>query len=131
MPEDQALLSKRAIDATREHSRQLIGITNVIIMIVIVITVFGDLRTTVKALNSFGSDAILLWAMKHLYAHDPVVLTDLDFYLQVESNRGHYNSSVFFSNPSLYLHSHIAFDEFAYQMLRERPPITDEGASRS
>ena len=131
VPEDQALLSKRAIDATREHSRQLIGITNVIIMIVIVITVFGDLRTTVKALNSFGSDAILLWAMKHLYAHDPVVLTDLDFYLQVESNRGHYNSSVFFSNPSLYLHSHIAFDEFAYQMLRERPPITDEGASRS
>lgn len=125
MPEDHMLFSKRAMEATREHSLQWIGITNVVIMIVIVITVFGDLRTTVKALNSFDSDAVLLWAMKHLYAHDQAVLTDLDFYLQVDSNRGHYNSSVFFSNPSLYLHSHIAFDEYAYQVLRERPPIAD------
>ena len=127
LPEDHMLFSKRARESTREHSLQLIGITNVVIMIVIVITVFGDLRTTVKALNSFDSDAVLLWAMKRLYAHDPAVLADLDFYLPVESNRGHYNSSVFFSNPSLYLHSHIAFDEYAYQVLRERPPITAPG----
>lgn len=122
VPEDHNLYSKRAMEATRDHSLQWIGATNVVIMIVIVITVFGDLRTTVKALNSFDSDAVLLWALKHLYANDRVVLTDLDFYLQVESNRGHYNSSVFFSNPSLYLHSHIAFDEYAYHMLRTRPP---------
>jgi len=123
MPEDHMHFSKRAMDATREHSLQLIGVTNVVIMIVIVITIFGDLRTTVKALNSFDSDAVLLWAMKHLYAHDQAVLTDLDFYLQGETNRGHYNSNVFFSSPSLYLHNHIAFDEYAYQVLRERPPI--------
>jgi hypothetical protein len=119
------LFSKRAMESTREHSLQWIGITNVVIMIVIVITVFGDLRTTVKALNSFDSDAVLLWAMKHLYAHDRAVLTDLDFYLQAESNRGHYNSNVFFSSPSLYLHNHIAFDEYAYRILREHPPIAD------
>ena len=126
MPEDHMLFSKRAMESTREHSLQWIGITNVVIMIVIVITVFGDLRTTVKALNSFDSDAVLLWAMKHLYAHDHAVLTDLDFYLQAESNRGHYNSNVFFSSPSLYLHNHIAFDEYAYRILRERPPIADD-----
>lgn len=125
VPEDHMLFSKRAMESTREHSLQWIGITNVVIMIVIVITVFGDLRTTVKALNSFDSDAVLLWAMKHLYAHDRAVLTDLDFYLQAESNRGHYNSNVFFSSPSLYLHNHIAFDEYAYRILREHPPIAD------
>ncbi|GBL26630.1 hypothetical protein EMGBS8_05780 [Verrucomicrobiota bacterium] len=46
--------------------------------------------------------------MKHLYAHDRAVLTDLDFYLQAESNRGHFSSSVFLSSPGLYLHNHIA-----------------------
>jgi hypothetical protein len=91
-------------------------------MIVMAITVFADLRTTVKALNSFDSDSVLLWAMKHLYAHDRAVLTDLDFYLQAESNRGHFSSSVFLSSPGLYLHNHIAFDEYAYRTLRERPP---------
>ena len=109
VPDDHMLFSKRAMESTRKHSLQWIGITNV------VITVFGDLRTTVKALNSFGSDAVLLWAMKHLYAHDHAVLTDFGYYLQAESNRGHYNSNVFFSSPSLYLHNHIAFDEYAYQ----------------
>ncbi|HEY1120430.1 MAG TPA: hypothetical protein VGE67_02475, partial [Haloferula sp.] len=77
------------------------------------------------------SDAVLLWAMKHLYAHDQTVLTDLDFYLQGETNRGHYNSNVFFSSPSLYLHNHIAFDEYAYQVLRERPPIPSQGTALS
>ena len=125
LPEDHMLYSKRAMEATREHSLQLIGCTNVVIFIVIIITLFGDLKTTIKALNSFGSDSTLLWAMKHLYAHDRSVMTDLDFYMQVASNRGHYNSSAFFSNPSLYLHNHIAFDEYAYHTLRTRPPIVD------
>ncbi|MFD2257749.1 hypothetical protein ACFSSA_13795 [Luteolibacter algae] len=91
----------------------------------ITITIFADLRTTVKALNSFDSDSILLWALKHIYANDREILIDLDFYMQVDSHRGHYNSSAFFSNPSLYLHEHIAFDEYAYQTLRERPPTPD------
>ena len=51
------------------------------------------------------------------------VLTDLDFYMQVYSNRSHYNSDVFFSDPSQYLYYHIVFDEFAYHMLRN-PPAT-------
>lgn len=123
VPGDHTLFSKAAMESTRESSLQWIGCTNVVIFIVISITIFADLRTAVKALNSFGSDSLLLWALKNLYAHDPIVTTDLDFYIPDESNRGHFNSSVFFSNPSMYLQNHIAFDEFAYHILRERPPI--------
>jgi hypothetical protein len=54
--------------------------------------------------------------------NDPDVLVDLDFFMQTGSNRGHYNSSAFFSNPSEYLYYHIVFDEVAYTMLRTRPP---------
>ena len=122
VPGDHTLFSKAAMESTRESSLQWIGCTNVVIFIVISITIFADLRTAVKALNSFGSDSLLLWALKNLYAHDPIVTTDLDFYIPDESNRGHFNSSVFFSNPSMYLQNHIAFDEFAYHILRERPP---------
>lgn len=122
IPEDHTLLSKAAMDATKRSSLQWIGCTNVVIFIVITITLFADLRTAVKALNSFGSDSLLLWAMKNLYADDKIVSTDLDFYIPDESNRGHFNNSVFFSNPSLYLQNHIAFDEYAYHTLRERPP---------
>ena len=121
--EDHEQLSKAAMEITKENSLGFLGCTNVVIGIVIVITLFADLRTAVKALNSFGSDSLLLWALKNLYAHDPVVTTDLDFYTPDDSNRGHFNSSVFFSNPSLYLQNHIAFDEFAYHILRERPPV--------
>ncbi len=124
IPDDHMLLSKKAMEATREHSMQWLGCTNVVIMIVIVITIFADLRTTVKALNSFDSDSVLLWIMKHLYAQDQNVLTDLDFYVQADANGAHYNSSAFFSNPSLYLHGHIAFDEYAYHTLRNHPPTT-------
>ena len=124
VPEDHTLFSKKAMDATKASSLEWIGCTNVVIGIVITITLFADLRTAVKALNSFDSDSLLLWALKHLYINDPVVSTDLDFYIPDDSNRGHFNSSVFFSNPSLYLQSHIAFDEFAYHILRERPPAT-------
>lgn len=121
-PEDHEQYSKRAIEINEKHSLQWIGCTNVVMAIVFVITIFGDLRTTVKALNSFGSDSIALWAMKHLYRNNHDVLTDLDFYMQVYSNRSHYNSSVFFSDPSQYLYYHIVFDEFAYECLRTRPP---------
>jgi hypothetical protein len=122
IPEDHTLFSKAVLEVTRKYSLQWIGCTNVVILIVISITIFADLRTAVKALNSFGSDSLLLWALKNLYVHDSVVSTDLDFYIPDDSNRGHFNSSVFFSNPSLYLQNHIAFDEYAYQILRNRPP---------
>lgn len=122
VPEDHTLFSKAAMESTKKSSLQWIGCTNVVIFIVMTITLFADLRTAVKALNSFDSDSLLLWAMKNLYAHDSIVSTDLDFYLPDDSNRGHFNNSVFFSNPSLYLQGHIAFDEFAYHILRERPP---------
>jgi hypothetical protein len=124
VPEDHTLFSKKAMEATKASSLEWIGCTNVVIGIVIVITLFADLRTAVKALNSFGSDSLMLWALKHLYVNDPVVTTDLDFYTPDDSNRGHFNSSVFFSNPSLYLQNHIAFDEYAYHVLRERPPTS-------
>lgn len=121
-PEDHEQYSKRAIELNEKHSLQWLGCTNVVMIIVFVITIFGDLNTSVKALNSFGSDSVLLWAMKHIYRDNYDVLTDLDFYMQVYSNRSHYNSSVFFSDPSQYLYYHIVFDEFVYECLRTRPP---------
>lgn len=123
-PEDHNLLSKAAMETTRKSSLQWIGCTNVVIFIVMTITLFADLRTAMKALNSFGSDSLLLWSLKNLYADDPIVSTDLDFYIPDESNRGHFSNGVFFSNPSLYLQNHIAFDEYAYHILRERPPAS-------
>lgn len=120
--DDHDAYGKGVLDINRKHSIGVLGATNVVMMIVIMITIFGDLRTSVKALNSFDSDSIVLWAMKHIYRHDPDVMTDLDFYMQVYSNRSHYNSSVFFSDPSQYLYYHIVFDEFVYETLRTRPP---------
>lgn len=119
-PEDHEQYSKDAISLNEQHSLQWFGCTNVVMFIVFVITIFGDLKTTIKALNSFGSDSIALWAMKHIYRNNHEVLTDLDFYMQVYSNRSHYNSSAFFSDPSQYLYYHIVFDEFAYECLRTR-----------
>lgn len=46
-------------------------------------------------------------------------MVDLDFYLQDESNRSHYNNGPFLSDPSRYLYHHIAFNEFAYELLRK------------
>ncbi|MEO0508434.1 MAG: hypothetical protein AAF065_01075 [Verrucomicrobiota bacterium] len=123
-PEDHEQYTKKAIALNEKHSLQWFGCTNVVMFIVFVITIFGDLKTTIKALNSFGSDSIALWAMKHIYRNDHDVLTDLDFYMQVYSNRSHYNSSAFFSDPSQYLYYHIVFDEFAYECLRTRTPAT-------
>jgi len=123
--------SRKALDINKKHSLGLIGATNVVLMIVYTITIFSDLRTAMKALNSFGSDSILLWALKHIYQNNPNELTDLDFYMQVYSNRSHYDNSAFFSDPSQYLYYHIAFDEFAYELLHTRPPSTSSIYSTS
>ena len=121
-PEDHEQLSKEVLEANRKHSLRILGCTNVVIFIVMAITFFGDLRTTVRALNSFDSDSILLWCLKHIFAEDATVMIDLDFYMQVHSNRSHYDSGVFFTDPNQYLYHHIAFDEFAYYLLRNRAP---------
>lgn len=121
LPINHDELSKKALDENREHSIQMLGATNVVILIVITITIFGDLRTTVKALNSFDSDSIVLWCMRMLYKDHPDILIDLDFYLPEPANRNQYNSSVFFSDPSQYLYGHIAFGEYVYQTLMQRP----------
>ncbi|CAN5899655.1 hypothetical protein BH24DEI2_BH24DEI2_12950 [soil metagenome] len=117
-PEDIAQFSTKVLEQNRRHSLQLFGCTNVVIFIVVTITLFGDLRTVVRALNSFDSDSLLLWCLKNVCAEDPQALIDLDFYLQSSDNRSHYNSSPFLSDPNQYLYHHIAFDEFAYELLR-------------
>jgi hypothetical protein len=48
-------------------------------------------------------------------------MIDLDFYLQSDGNRSHYNNSPFLSDPNQYLYHHIAFDEFVYELLRKNP----------
>lgn len=121
-PEDHDSYSKAALDENKRHSFQLLGATNVAILIVVTITIFADLKTAITALNSFFSDSIVLWCMKHLYANDPAALIDLDFFSQEGTNRGHYNSSAFFSDPSRYLYYHIVFDEVVYDLLRNHPP---------
>ncbi len=121
-PMDHEVYSKKALEENRKHSWQLLGPTNVVMLVVTIITLFGDLHTTITALNSFGSDSILLWCMKRIYADNQDVQTDLDFFMQEVSNRGHYNSSAFFSNPSQYLYYHIVFDEVVYDMLMHRDP---------
>ena len=116
--------SKAALEENQKHSFQVLGPTNIVMLVVLVITIFGDLRTTVTALNSFGADSTLLWGLKHLYAGEAAVQVDLDFFMQEVSNRGHYNTSAFFSNPSQYLYYHIVFDEVAYDLLKNHPPRT-------
>ena len=118
-PEDIAQFSSGVLEQNRKHSLQIFGPTNVVIFIVFTITLFGDLRTMVRALNSFDSDSLLLWCLKNICAEDPQAMIDLDFYLQSSSNRSHYNNSPFLSDPNGYLYHHIAFDEFAYELLRK------------
>ena len=118
-PEDIAQFGNKVLEQNRRYSWQLFGATNVVIFIVVTITIFGDLRTAIRALNSFDSDSVLLWCLKHICAEDDNTMIDLDFYLQTSSNRSHYNSSPFLSDPSQYLYHHIAFDEFAYERLRK------------
>jgi hypothetical protein len=125
-PFDHRLLGKDVLEANRRHSLQWLGCTNVVMLVVLTITIFGDLKTTVQALNSFGSDSVLLWCLKHIFAGDQDRLIDLDFYMQVSNNRGHYNSSAFFSDPSQYLYFHIVFDEVAYDMLLNSSYATND-----
>ena len=120
--EDHEQFSKQALELNKKHSFQLLGMTNIVMLIVFCITVFGDLKTTMTALNSFGSDSILLWCLKQIYIDDRQAQVTLDFFMQEVNNRGHYNSSAFFSNPNQYLYYHIVFDEVVYDLLLNHPP---------
>ncbi len=122
-PEDINCLSLAILEENKQHSLQLLGASNIVIFIVIIITLFADLNTAVKALNSFDSDAILLWCLKHIYKSDPDILIDLSFFMPESANRAHYNSSAFFSNPSQYLFYHVVFHEVAYDLLSNKKAI--------
>jgi len=119
-PEDIDQFSKKILEENRLHSLQIFGATNVVVVVVMTITIFADFHTSIRALNSFDSDSLLLWCLKHICAEDKTAMIDLDFYLQTYSNRSHYNSDAFRSDPNQYLYYHIAFDEFAYELLRKR-----------
>lgn len=123
LPEDITQFENKVLEINRKHSWQIFGCTNVIIFVVITISIFGDLKTVIRALNSFDSDSLLLWAVKHICADDQQAMIDLDFFLQTHSNRSHYNSSPFLSDPNQYLYHHIAFDEMAYELLRRNPIV--------
>jgi uncharacterized membrane protein len=58
-PGDHDIWSKTVPDENLRHSGQLLGATNIVLLIVCVITVFGDLRTTVNALNSFMKYSVI------------------------------------------------------------------------
>ncbi len=118
-PEDIAQFGNKVLEQNWKHSWQIFGATNVIIIIVLTITVFADFHTSIRALNSFDSDSLLLWCLKHICAENKQAMIDLDFYLQTYSNRSHYNNNVFLSDPNEYLYHHIAFDEFTYELLRK------------
>jgi hypothetical protein len=120
-PEDIAQFGRDVLELNRKHSWQIFGATNVVIVVVFTITIFADFHTSIRALNSFDSDSLLLWCLKHICAEDPHAMVDLDFYLQAYSNRSHYTSDAFRSDPNQYLYYHIAFDEFAYELLRKNP----------
>jgi len=118
-PEDIAQFGNKVMEQNRKHSWQLFGATTVVVIIVLTITIFADFHTSIRALNSFDSDSLLLWCLKHICAEDKQAMIDLDFYLQTDSNRSHYTSDAFRSDPNQYLYYHIAFDEFAYELLRK------------
>jgi len=120
-PEDIAQFGSNIFELNRKHSLQIFGATNVVIVVVLTITIFADFHTSIRALNSFDSDSLLLWCLKHVCVDDKQAMIDLDFYLQSQANRSHYNSDAFRSDPNQYLYYHIAFDEFAYELLRKNP----------
>lgn len=119
-PEDINQFSSDILELNRKHSWQFFGISNVVIVVVLTISIIADFHTAIRALNSFDSDSLLLWGLKHICADDTHAMIDLDFYLQTYANRSHYNSDSFISDPNQYLYYHIAFDEFAYELLRKR-----------
>lgn len=118
-PEDIAQFGNRVLEENRKYSLQIFGATNVVVVVVFTITLFADFHTAIRALNSFDSDSLLLWCLKHICAENKQAMIDLDFYLQADSNRSHYTSDAFRSDPNQYLYYHIAFDEFAYELLRK------------
>lgn len=126
-PEDIAQFSRDILELNRKHSWQIFGATNVVIVVVFTITIFADFHTSIRALNSFDSDSLLLWCLKHICADDKHAMVDLDFYLQTYSNRGHYHNDAFRSDPNEYLYYHIAFDEFAYELLRKKRQALPRG----
>lgn len=119
-PEDIAQFGNQVLEQNRKHSWQIFGATNVVVIVVFTITIFADFHTAIRALNSFDSDSLLLWCLKHICANDTQAMIDLDFYLQTYSNRSHYTNDAFRSDPNQYLYYHIAFDEFAYELLRKK-----------
>ena len=121
-PEDIAQFGNKVLEENRKHSWQILGATTVVIIVVLTITIFANFHTSIRALNSFDSDSLLLWCLKHICAEDKQAMIDLDFYLQTDSNRSHYNSDAFRSDANQYLYYHIAFDEFAYELLRKNQP---------
>ena len=124
-PEDIAQFGRGVLELNRKHSWQIFGATNVVIIVVFTITIFADFHTSIRALNSFDADSLLLWCLKQIYAEDKQAMIDLDFYLQTYSNRGHYNSDAFRSDPNQYLYYHIAFDEYVYELLRKNQPAQE------
>jgi hypothetical protein len=126
-PQDIAQFSSQILELNRKHSWQILGATNVVITVVFTITIFADFHTAIRALNSFDSDSLLLWCLKHICADDKQAMIDLDFYLQSDSNRSHYTNDAFRSDPNQYLYYHIAFDEFAYELLRKNQPAVLRG----
>ncbi|QDU97261.1 DUF6999 family protein [Lignipirellula cremea] len=130
-PADHEACSKAVLEENRRCSFRMLGPTNVVMLIVTAITIFGDLNTTITALNSFGSDSLLLWCAKTIYADNRKVQIDLDFFMQEVANRGHYNNSAFFSNPSQYLYYHIVFDEVVYDLFRNVDPAAADAATRA
>jgi len=119
-PEAIEQFGNKVLEQNRKHSLQILGSTNVVIVVVMTITIFADFHTSIRALNSFDSDSLVLWCLKHVCANNPDSMIDLDFYMQSLSNRGHYNTDAFRSDPNEYLYYHVAFDEFAYELLRKR-----------
>ena len=126
-PQDIAQFGTRVLEENRKYSLQIFGATNVVVVVVFTITLFADFHTAIRALNSFDSDALLLWCLKHICAEDEHAMIDLDFYLQADSNRSHYTSDAFRSDPNQYLYYHIAFDEFAYELLRKNQRAQERG----
>ena len=118
-PEDITQFGNQILEQNRKSSWQIFGVTNVVIIVVLTITIFADFHTSIRALNSFDSDSLKLWCLKHICSNNQQAMIDLDFYLQSYSNRSHYNNDAFRSDPNQYLYYHIAFDEFAYELLRK------------
>ncbi|NJN44357.1 MAG: hypothetical protein HC806_06300 [Anaerolineae bacterium] len=61
-PEDIEQFGNQVFELNRKHSWQVFGASNVVIIVVLTITIFADFHTSIRALNSFDSDSLLLGA---------------------------------------------------------------------